>query len=356
VIHAGRPDEVREIRRLLANPRDICSRLGIDDGAKPQAHGLLIRCPWHADRTPSCSVREGVDKTIAVKCFGCGATGDVLDLVAVSNGMDARRNFPEVLRLASDLTGGSLRERQAPRSQPKPRPEPEFPPGDEVAALWGTCRAVGDDTEVSAWLGSRALDVGAIEDFTLARALPSGIKLPSWAWFQGRSWNDLGYRCMLPMFDQQGALRSVRARRIGKGDGPKTLPPAGFRMRGLVMADALGRQLLMEGKRPDFWPRKDALRIVVAEGEPDFLTWATKFSDADLTAPAVLGVVAGSWSDEIAARVPDGSRAIVRTHHDEPGEKYARAIFTTFANRDVTFVRGAILDCVSCVAWLRGAA
>jgi len=351
-----REDRAHEVRRRLSHPRDVCARLGLDDGARPQARGVLIRCPWHSDRTPSCSVREATDDTIAVKCFGCGASGDVLDLVAVANGIDARRDFPEVLRLASDLAGADVGYRRAPRPDLGRWPEPGLPPIEEVAAIWHGCRPVTEDADVSGWLRSRALDVAAIEDLDLARALPPDATLPSWARFRGRSWFEGGYRCILPAFDNRGALRSVRARRLGRSDAPKTLPPTGFGIGGLVLADILGRQLLETGTRPDFWPERDVLRIVVAEGEPDFLTWATAFSDTDLTAPAVLGVVAGSWTAEIAARMPDRSRVVVRTHHDEPGEKYARTIFDSLAGGRVTFIRGGARECSSCAAWLRGAA
>ena len=39
--------------------------------------GSMICCPFHADRTPSMKLNEDY-----FYCFGCGATGDVIDLVA----------------------------------------------------------------------------------------------------------------------------------------------------------------------------------------------------------------------------------------------------------------------------------
>jgi hypothetical protein len=35
--------------------------------------------------------------------------------------------------------------------------------------------------------------------------------------------------------------------------------------------------------------------------------------------PAIFGITSGSWSDELAARIPSGTRIIVRTHHDQAG-------------------------------------
>ena len=39
--------------------------------------GNMVCCPFHADRTPSMKLNEDY-----FYCFGCGATGDVIDLVA----------------------------------------------------------------------------------------------------------------------------------------------------------------------------------------------------------------------------------------------------------------------------------
>jgi len=113
--------------------------------------------------------------------------------------------------------------------------------------------------------------------------------------------------------------------------GEKAAAPAGFAVAGLCMADPLARLVLQDGAAPSWW--HGPLRIVVAEGEADFLTWATHFSDADEEARAVIGVVAGSWTPEIAARVPDGSRVVIRTHADEAGDRYADRIAETLTGR-----------------------
>lgn len=73
--------------------------------------------------------------------------------------------------------------------------------------------------------------------------------------------------------------------------------------------------------------------VIVAEGVPDFLTWATRHSDADEDAPAVVGVIAGSWCEEIAARVPTGIPVYVRTHGDAAGFAYAETICSSLARR-----------------------
>jgi hypothetical protein len=221
-----------EIRRVLVEPRTVCRALGIDEGAKPQSRGLIIRCPWHAERTPSCSVRRAEDGTIGVRCFGCAATGDVLDLVAVVNQLDPTRDFPEVIRRAAALAG-LLPDDPRRRSMPAPPAamRTRWPQRSEVEALWRSCVPVGDDLEVTAWLRSRALDPAQVEAFDLVRALPPYLSLPRWARCQGTSWSKSGHRCIVPLVDETGTLRSVRARRLS-GENPKGVPPSVAEERG----------------------------------------------------------------------------------------------------------------------------
>lgn len=126
------PDRVAEIRRALIDPRRLCQALGLLEGYRPgrQANGgLLIRCPVHADRTPSCSVRLGPDGTIAVKCQGCGWSGDAITLVAVARGLDVRGEFVAVLREAGELAGvdvGPSSASRPPRHRPAPRLTPSL--------------------------------------------------------------------------------------------------------------------------------------------------------------------------------------------------------------------------------------
>lgn len=313
---ADLPDRAGDLRRRLADPRRLVELLGLQEGARPQSHGVLVRCPAHADRTPSCSVRVAADGTIACRCFACDWSADALGLVAVAHGLDVRRDFPRVLDLAGELAGAEpLPPRQAP---PPPR---AYPPQPEVAALWAASLPVVDDVEVTAWLRSRGVDPGGVGR-DLARALPRTAPLPSWARSYVGTWPAAGYRAIIPLFDEIGRLRSVRARRVAVRDdgGPKALPPAGHRTAGLVMACALGRRMLAGHAQP--------AAVLVAEGEPDFLLAATRQTDA-----AVIGIISGAWTPAVGARIPVGARVSVRTHHDLAGDKYAAQVAETLRGR-----------------------
>jgi len=105
-------DEVRELRARLDDPARLVAALGLDHGARRQAGGgVMVLCPApdHADRTPSCSVRVGRDRTIACRCHACGWTGDALSLIAAVEGRDLHRDFPRVLARAAEIAGVTLR-------------------------------------------------------------------------------------------------------------------------------------------------------------------------------------------------------------------------------------------------------
>jgi DNA primase len=153
-------DDVEAIRRALVDPVEVCRCLRLDAGAKRQARGLLVRCPAHDDRTPSCSVRLGADGTIAVKCHaGCGLAGDVYDLVAAVEGLDIRREFAAVLRRAAELAAfeGPTRSSTAHTPDLQPLADEAFA---AVVAPW-LCVGRLDDSpiavDVSRYLAGRGL-------------------------------------------------------------------------------------------------------------------------------------------------------------------------------------------------------
>lgn len=353
-----RPDYAAELKRSWNDPRAVLGALGLlAKNAQRQAGGFVVCCPAHGERTPSCSVqvRAGI---LQWHCFGCSASGDVLDLVAAVRGLDSKAHFPDVLRAAAELAGrwdildaldGKSEPRApivAPPKAPPPEPEPERtpPPILEVAELWDAAIPIPHDAEVTAWVESRGLRSYEVHVRDLARALPVDAPHPRWARCRGQPWAGMGYRCLVPVFDAEGAMRSLRARRVIAGaDGlPKALTPAGHTMRGLVMGNALASILLETGARPPWWGDSAPLRVVVAEGEPDYLTWALRVHDTpSVHPPAVFGIESGAWTDDIAARIPDGATVIVWTHHDAAGEKYAARVAETLGSR-CAVMRGGV--------------
>jgi hypothetical protein len=246
---------------------------------------------------------------------------------------------PHHLALGARSSGPADPLRDVGRASDRPnQPLIGYPPPNELAALWGACVPCGLDDEVSALLARHGLCAEWVDDFHLARALLPTVSLPAWASFRracaGRvSWIESGHRLLVPIFDALGRMRSVRAWcvRDCDVDDPKRVSPAGYAYRHLVLACGQGVALLSGGwEKMGGQPRP---RIVIADGEPDFLTWATRCSDAAESVPIVLGVFAGAWSDDFARRIPRGARVVIRTHHDTAGDACAQAIWQSLEGR-----------------------
>jgi hypothetical protein len=323
-------DHVREVRSALTNPRALCEKLGLLKGAKPQAgDGVSICCPVHGERDPSCSVSRGPDGTIRVKCFACDFATDALGLIANVEGLSLRGEFREVLARGAEFAGHLvlrdeiLQGRAIPDRErvaaPEPAPLPEFPPQSEVEALWGAGIPTSADPDVWEYLRSRGFAPERLDESKLAVALPPKTKTPPWASYARQSWVETGHRILVPMWDKVGSLVTVRAWRVTDGDTPKRLPPKGHRATGCVMANPLALGMLRGQVSP--------VGLEIVEGEPDFLTACLAYDRA------VIGINSGSWCDEIARRVPNGTKVIINTHHDEAGERYADQVVATLGNR-----------------------
>lgn len=289
--------------------------------ARKSGSRWLAPCPAHEDRSPSLQIAPG-DGCALVVCFaGCSA-----EAIVAALGLRMTDLYDD----AGERTG--WRPAPAP-ARPAERVEAPARP-DGAADLWRRCGRVWDSPQACTWLRSRGIDPAAVEDGDLARVLPADGALPSWARCRGLTWRESDHLLVVPMFDHLGALVGLRARYIGTAptDWPKSLGPAGASSKGTVFGDHLGRLLLAGMVTAEEWP---ALRVLVVEGEVDHLTAAAQFSDADANAPAVLGVVAGSWSASLAARVPLHAQAVIATDPDPAGDRYAIDIAATLAGRIV---------------------
>lgn len=328
-------DAIQDIRNALAEPAKIVRALGLAQGSEGQGGGgVLIRCPSHGERHPSCSVTRGPDGTVRVRCFACDFTADAIGLVALVRGLPTRGDgFREtlveaaelggLLALAEELRGGKAdpERRRAERPlPPPPEPEVEYPPVGEVRALWEAAGPVSDDGYASGAVVARRVDPTLVDELRLARVVAPTADLPRWASYRGRSWAETGHRLVVRAWDARGSCRSVRAWRVTDTDAPKRLPPAGHRAAELVLANRAAVAMLAVLRRPR--------RLIVVEGEPDWLVASVAWRD-----DAVIGIGSGSWSQAFAARVPEGLDVLVMTHQDPAGERYAAAVAKTLGER-----------------------
>ena len=76
--------------KAAVTPRMAAERYGL-----PIQQGSMTRCPFHTDRTPSMKLNE-----VYFYCFGCGASGDVIDLAAKLFGLSG---YEAAKKLAADF-------------------------------------------------------------------------------------------------------------------------------------------------------------------------------------------------------------------------------------------------------------
>ncbi|MDY0111081.1 MAG: hypothetical protein RBT60_14235 [Candidatus Krumholzibacteria bacterium] len=124
---------------------------------------------------------------------------------------------------------------------------PARPPQHEVAALWAASLPVSDAPEATAWFAHRfgpaaAWSLQQADLWDLARVIPAGLRLPRWARYQGGPWIHTGHRIVFRLWDHTGQAASLRARAIDSATAPKSLAPAGYSVKGLVLADPLAQQ------------------------------------------------------------------------------------------------------------------
>ena len=206
--------------------------------------------------------------------------------------------------------------RCAPASEPARIEAPNRPPWPELSGLLRSCGPPADDPEVARWLRSRSIPPDLLGASAPAFAIPEAVALPAWAGSKAGTWREAGFRLLLPLYDFNGFLRSVIARRVRGGGGAKALPPVGFEKKHLVLANGTAAAVLRSGLGSD--------PVLVVEGEPDFLTFA-----AALPGLPVFGVSQGAWAPEFANRLQSAAAWWIATDDDAPGDRYARDIRRT---------------------------
>lgn len=275
------------------------------------------------------------------KCHRCKETGDAINLVSwvfLGHGQPAPNEWRQFEAEVARRGLASAAAAPPTATVPPPRIDPA-----ELKAFWDRCLPADADDAVREWMLNRNLPLAEVVSRDLARVVPASGALPWWASWRGEKWNQCQqqFRVVVQLFDARGRFANVHARALnpqdpkGRDKAAATALGAGS-LKGLAMADALGRLMLADGLVGDGRRARDVVKdahLVVTEGEPDFLTWATRYSESNEQARAVLGVVAGSWTKEIADCVPFHTHVCVVTHHDPDGDGYAESIRSSLFER-----------------------
>jgi DNA primase len=236
--------------------------LGFEGKAKPQqGGGLLILCPAHEEKTPSCSVTVGPDGTVRACCFSCGFTGDALHLVALARKLNIRTNFRSVLFEAAALARTTMPSERpfTPSVRKPPVPLPKEKVHAVLQMLIAAC-PVAHDSQARAYLMSRPsgrmlLDEAERAGWGVFPKDRGGLKLAAQVLSkfgpEALTLADLrmsksgpvpqhpAYRLLIPFRTPEGLLHTLQRRRLD-GRAPKYLFPAGYRALWPYGAEAMG--------------------------------------------------------------------------------------------------------------------
>lgn len=306
------------IEKLEARAAEVASA-ELGSGSNRPASSALYRASYALGQlVPHLIDRPSVTSRLLQAAAACRMRASDAERT-IDKGIDEGMRNPwhptkTTTRTTASMTAKRMRMNAGEKERRPPNP-------DEVMALWSACTSVLDDTEVCAWLRARKIDPVRVDADNLALALPKDAQeLPRWAkskmgdaW---ASWAESGHRLVLPLVDVAGNLRSVLARDITEHHREKkSLSPLGHARAGFFMRDSAARVALWPdrvhepaagltgGRWYDDAPER---RIVIVEGEKKYLQHATLASDAAQHAPATIGIFSGSWTDALAALIPDG--------------------------------------------------
>jgi hypothetical protein len=325
---------------------------------------LVGRCPLRSHvgdrRDPNFKVHS---KDCTWKCWSqCSdKVKDAASFLERMHGYSFREAVFELARRVGadtrELTD-ERRTRSTPRWQPAqaraPHVEPPrlYAPAEELRRVWRSAVRVDEVPLVASFFRDRQIDPTMVADLNIARALRPG-DLPGWAsrHAHAQPWTREGYELITPLHDARGAMRSLKARNVRpkqeqpkNRDGsscPKSIGPYRVRslgeppytFKGLCFACPTWRHILQTGTLPPGWPSDRVPYFYFVEGEKKFALRASEESDATQDVPAVIGIVNGSWTDDLAARIPDGATIFTATDIDPAGERYATELIRSLSDR-----------------------
>lgn len=310
-------DLPRIVRERLDDPMAVCSSLGLLERFKRQPGGVVIRCPVHKDRDPSCSVTVGPDRTLRWRCFACSASGDVLTLVAVVHGLDVRRDFQRVLEAAAGLAGVHLEEHHEPLpvpERPAPIPEPPAVDAETFARVVAPLMRSGE-------LDGRGAS-GPVCDYLEGRGILEAARADGWfAMSQGAGallcdvfGVELVQRCGL--VNERGELKFAEWALAIPWRTPSGVVQT-IQRRHLGECDAKRRYVFPSGRGPSHPYGVERLvgigPIAIVEGAIDVLAWRVAGSHRYETAIGVPGV--SGWKTDWDVMVKD--RIVVIAYDDD---------------------------------------
>jgi hypothetical protein len=319
--------------------------------AEDMVNHLGIKGTWRGQwlRSSRCGVTDHGSDAFGIKrdghwhCWSCDAGGDLLGLVAVSEGLDIKVDFPRVLEVAAGIAGIAIDDGSdlfGVPDRPAPKPRVEMPPPPPLhqrlahakrRALWAWSNLWTDSRAVPAYLRSRGLDPDIVMARETIRSTPLRLERGLIELIRTRDsrvsddlqtlWYTMGTRrgtmsIVVPVRDaKSGEMVDLRARRVEPEPGqPKIIGMVG----GVTSAPAeRGRPRSLIGcyGNPHLI---DADHVVIGEGLMDYLTGLQVWPNATVLGAVEAGTLSlvTAWAASALAARDNESRLTIVEQSD----------------------------------------
>ncbi|MDE5860876.1 MAG: DNA primase, partial [Ruminococcus sp.] len=154
-----------EFLDTLRNTNPVESVIGNYVQIRKRGRNYLCSCPFHSEKTPSCTI---FPETQTFYCFGCGAGGDVITFIMKIENLD----FTEALKLLADRAGLEMPEfsGNSEKSQLKTR---IYEMNRLSANFFYNCLVKGIDSTGRAYFSGRRISPQTVKKYGLGYA-PDG--------------------------------------------------------------------------------------------------------------------------------------------------------------------------------------
>ena len=273
--------DLNEIRAMPIE--EVAAKLGIEVGR----HKVL--CPFHQDRHPSLHFDI---KRNRYKCFSCGASGNVIDLVMRYMNI----SFKDAVEW---MTNGNIQFEPKPQQTSYDKEKKE-----DVSVDTDYLNTLIKNPIINAEAARFLYDERKIDSRIVKWCGISSISQPTPCWRWGKAFYD-GPSLLIPYRDVDGKLLSVQGRYMGKEDKPRFRFPRGSHVgmynKPVIRRLKPGDELWIAEGPSDCWALLSAGHKAVA------IPSATSLTKADI----------GLLREEL----PEGVSLHMYPDNDEPGMK-----------------------------------
>ncbi len=201
---------------------------------KRAGSSLKCLCPFHSERTPSCTVYPETD---SFYCFGCGAGGDVVTFIMKIENLD----YYEAIKFLAEKSGIAMPEDERFGSGADLKKKRLYEMNKQAARFFYNNLKTPEGKKGLSYLLGRGLKLETIKRFGLGVALDkwSALKdhMLSLGFYenelveasllgrsaQGRTYDFFKNRVMFPFFDLRGNVIAFGGRRLDETDSRKYL-------------------------------------------------------------------------------------------------------------------------------------